>query len=143
MEHRLRMKMVFHGAMVVLLGLLAGFPYALVVTGDLQGSERAWRMAHLEGVLNGLVLLAVAGVADGIVLSGGQARLLAGALAVTGYANVVAAILGASFSVRGLAPGGSIVNTLVYALFMVGVVAVFLGTGLVALGARRPRQEPH
>ena len=138
MDRALRRTMVFHGAIVVLLGLLAGFPYAFVVMGRLQGSERAWRMAHLEGVLNGLLLLGVAGVGGRLVLSAGQARVLAWALVLTGYANVVAAIIGASFAVRGLAPGGSFSNTIVYTLFMAAVVGVFVALVLVAVGARRP-----
>lgn len=141
MEQALRRKMVFHGAAVVLLGMLAGFPYGLVVTGDLAGSERAWRMAHLEGVLNGLVLLAVAGTAGRLSLGGRKPAVLAWALIVTGYGNVVAAILGATFGVRGLAPGGSFVNTVVYTIFVVAVVGIFVGMALVAAGARGPGAE--
>ena len=137
MERRLRMRMVFHGAVVVLFGMLAGFPYAFVVTGDLPGSERAWRMAHLEGVLNGLVLLAVAGVAERLVLPPRGAAVLAWALILTGYCNVVAAVLGATFNVRGLVPGGSVVNTVVYTLFIIAIAGIFVGMALVALGAWR------
>jgi hypothetical protein len=137
MERALRRTMVFHGAIVVLLGMLAGFPYAFVVMGSLEGSERAWRMAHLEGVLNGLLLLAVAGVGGRLVLPARQGQVLAWALVVTGYANVVAAIIGATFAVRGLAPGGSFSNTIVYTLFMAAIAGVFVALGLVAAGARR------
>jgi hypothetical protein len=141
-DRALRTRMVFHGAAVVLLGMLAGFPYAFVVTGDLPGSERAWRMAHLEGVLNGLLMLAVAGVGGRLALSAGQARVLFWALVVTGYGNVVAAVIGATFAVRGLAPGGSFSNTIVYTLFMVAIGGVFVALGLVALGARRRPPAP-
>ena len=40
----MRARLVYNGAIVILLGLLAGFPYALVVTGD-DGGLRA-RLAH-------------------------------------------------------------------------------------------------
>ncbi len=49
MDERLRHKMIFHGAVVILLGLLAGFPFAFVITEQMPGDVRAWRMAHLEG----------------------------------------------------------------------------------------------
>ena len=137
MDGALRKRMVFHGAVVILLGMLAGFPYALVVTGSLQGSERAWRMTHLEGVLNGLVLIAVAGVGRRLTLGARQQTVLAWALIVTGYGNVVAAAIAATLNVRGLSPGGSFGNTLVYLLFMVAVVGIFVGLVLVAHGARR------
>ena len=37
--------MLFHGVVVILLGLLAGIPFAFVISGELAGSVRAWRMA--------------------------------------------------------------------------------------------------
>ena len=88
MERGLPEKLVFHGLSVILVGMLTGFAYGLVVTGDLAGSERAWRMAHLEGVLNGLVLLAVAGIADRLAIGGGRATLLAWSLIEIGRAHV-------------------------------------------------------
>src|SRR2546422_10625815 len=103
--------MIFHGAVVILLGLLAGFPYALVITGSLVGSERAWRMAHLEGVLNGLVVIAVAAVWDRLALDGWKREVLAWSPVLMAYGNVVASVIGATFAVRGLAPGGSARHT--------------------------------
>ena len=37
MDTRLRARLVFHGAVVVMLGLLAGFPHAFVLTGQIAG----------------------------------------------------------------------------------------------------------
>jgi hypothetical protein len=129
--------MVFHGTVVVLLGLAAGFPQAFVITGQLEGSERAWRMAHLEGLLNGLLVLAVAVIADRLVLGRWRHALLAWSLVVAAYGNVVAAILAAVWRVRGLTPAGPATNLIVYVLFMIAIVAVFLGLGLLAVEARR------
>ena len=141
MERGLPERLVAHGAGVILAGMLVGFAYALVVTGDLAGSERAWRMAHLEGVLNGLLLLAVAGVADRLALSGRAVTILAWSLIVTAWGNVVAAVIGATLGVRGLAPGGSPGNTLVYMLFMIAVVGVLVALVLVVIGARAAARE--
>ena len=132
--------MIFHGAVVILLGLLAGFPYALVVTGTLASSERAWRMAHLEGVLNGLVVIVVAAVWDRLALEGRKRDVLVWALVMMAYGNVVASAIGATFGVRGLAPGYSFSNTLVYLLFMAAVVGVVVGLALVAEGAWKRRR---
>jgi CDP-diglyceride synthetase len=132
--------MIFHGAVVILLGLLAGFPYALVVTGTLASSERAWRMAHLEGVLNGLVVIVVAAVWDRLALEGRKRDVLVWALVLMAYGNVVASAIGATFGVRGLAPGDSFSNTLVYLLFMAAVVGVVVGLALVAEGAWKRRR---
>jgi len=78
-------RLVLHGSMSFLLGLLAGLPYTVVIFRDygkdwslseknwlandlvgkaitglfpvVTGTERAWRMAHLEGVLNGTLII--------------------------------------------------------------------------------------
>jgi hypothetical protein len=137
LEPRLRKSLVGHGVVVILLGLLIGFPYALVVTGSLPGAERAWRMAHLEGVLNGLMLVAIGAAGDAIALSARQARWLERSLIAAAYGNVAGATLGAVAGERGLAPEGPLANFAVYALFMVAVVAVLVGLALAAIGAFR------
>jgi hypothetical protein len=108
----------------------------------MAGEERAWRMAHLEGVLNGLLVLGVAGVAPGLALSRGQQALLAWSLVGAGYANVIASVIGAWTGQRGLALANSAANNLVFVLFVAAIVAVFLGLGLAALGALRARGAP-
>ncbi len=129
--------MLFHGVVVIVLGLLAGIPFAFVISGDLVGSVRAWRMAHLEGVLNGLVVMAVAAGGGVMSLSAGQQRWLAAGLIVAAYGNVVASIVGASFGVRGLTPTLPLSNLFVFWLFTLAIVGVFLGLGLAAWGVRR------
>lgn len=137
MEPRLRARLLFHGAVVILLGLLAGFPYAYVITGQLAGEERAWRMAHLEGVLNGLVLVGVAAAGGHIALSAAAQRWLALSLGAAAYGNVVASVLAASFGVRGLNTAGPFANRLVFALFMIAIVGILVALALVLVGARR------
>lgn len=137
MEMRWRARMVLHGALVVVIGLLAGLPYAFVLTGAWAGEERAWRMAHLEGVLNGLLVLAVAAAGDALVLSARAQAVLAISLIGMAYANVLASILGASFGVRGLSASGPPANVAVYLLFWLAIVGVFVGLGCAVGGARR------
>lgn len=138
--------MVFHGALVIIVGLLAGFPFAFLLTGDMQAGPagmpealRAWKMAHLEGILNGLLVLAVAGVGKRLTLSAGRQKLLSGSLIIMAWANVIASIVGAASGSRGLAAGGSLANNVVFLLFTAAIIAVFVAMGLVVLGSYRPR----
>ena len=75
MSERLQALLVAHGALIFLAGMIAGFPFAFHILGrvelwpipgslDLQipGDYRGWRMAHLEGILNGLLLIGVGAV---------------------------------------------------------------------------------
>jgi hypothetical protein len=137
LEPLVRKSLVAHGLVVILLGMLTGFPYALVVTGSMAGAERAWRMAHLEGVLNGLLLVAIGAAGNSIALTARQARWLQWTLIVTAYGNWLGATLGAAAGERGLAPEGPLANFAVYTLFMVAVVAVLVGLSLAAYGAFR------
>jgi hypothetical protein len=134
--------LVMHGVIVVLLGLAVGFPYASAITGGWGAeAERAWRTAHLEGVLNGMLVIVLGAASPHLRLSGAQQRWFrAGALA-TGYGNVAAAALAATAGVRGLAPGGPLANWTVYALFTVAVVGVLATLVLAVVGARRALAE--
>ena len=138
---RVRTSLVLHGILVIVLGLLAGFPYALVISGDLVGEVRAWRMAHLEGVLNGLILLGVGTAGGLILLTARQAKALLWSLLVAGYGNVVAATIGAWFGVRGLVAVGPLSNWIVFLLFTAAIIGIFLGLYLAALGAVHARRK--
>ncbi len=136
MEPRLRARLVFHGAIVVMLGLLAGFPHAFVLTGQLAGEERAWRMAHLEGLLNGMVMMIAAAVSGSLALSSAQQRWLVWTLVAAGYGNVVASVLGATFGVRGLALAPPLANAVMNLLFWIAIAGILAGVGLLIVGAR-------
>lgn len=131
-----RLQLALHGTIVILLGLLAGFPYAFVATGMMAGEERAWRMAHAEGIQNGMLMLAVSGAAGHLVLGERRSRLCVLGLVVAGYGNVAASVIGAASGNRGLEFAPPVANVVVYLLFVVAVVGVVSSLVLVALGAR-------
>jgi len=118
MDERRRALLVANGALVFMVGLIAGFPFTFVILGKIvlwplpgalevhvPGEVRAWRMAHLEGVLNGLLVIVVAAVWDRLALDGWKRDVLAWSLVLIAYGNVVASVIGATFAVRGLEPG--------------------------------------
>lgn len=59
MNDELRLFMVRHGGIVAFIGALAGLAYTFVLTGDIPGCIRAWHLAHLQGVMTGILLIAV------------------------------------------------------------------------------------
>ena len=156
MSRRLRSLMVANGSVVFLIGMIAGFPFAFVVLGKVvlwplpgslewtgPGDVRGWRMAHLEGILNGLTLIAVAGVGERLRLSQRRQAVVAWALIVTAWGNIIASVIGPVFGGRGLEFGGSVANSLMYLLFVAAVVAVIVAMWLVFLGALADiRDEP-
>lgn len=156
MSDRSRTLLIAHGALVFLAGLLAGFPFAFYelgkialwpIIGDIAitmpGDTRAWRMAHLEGILNGLVLFAVAAFAPLLRLGRRESTALTWTLVVTAWGNTIAAILGPFTGGRGLELAGSFANRLMFLLFTASVVAVIAAMIIVARGAFRRLRESH
>jgi hypothetical protein len=150
MSERLRSLMVAHGALVFLLGMAAGFPFAFVILGKVvlwpfpgvaewtgPGDLRGWRMAHLEGILNGLMLIGVAAVAPRLSLGTRAQAVVGWSLIVTAWGNIIASLVGPLFGGRGLEFGGGVANSLMYVLFVVAVVAVIVAMVLVSVGAFR------
>ena len=116
MTDHLQSRMIGHGALVFMLGLLAGFPFAFVIVGKVAlwpipgaidwqpaGDVRAWHMAHLEGILNGLTLFGVAAILPRLRLGETGLKIVAWGLIVTAWGNIVASIIGPMFGGRGLA----------------------------------------
>lgn len=148
MSERLQSLLVAHGAMIFLAGLAAGFPFAFQILGhvelwpipgtlevEMPGDYRAWRMAHMEGILNGLLLIAVGSFGGRLRLSPRGGVWVARGLVVTGWSNVVASWLAPLAGVRGLAFTGLSWNSVVFLLFMVGVVTVLFAMVGVFRGA--------
>jgi hypothetical protein len=147
MSDRLQSTMIAHGALVFLVGMVVGFPFAFVLLQKVvlwplpavqwtpPGDVRAWRMAHLEGILNGLTLIAVAAAGRRIALGVRAQAWVGWGLIVTAWGNMIASVIGPLFGVRGLEFGDGVANSLMYLLFVVAIVAVMVAMVLVARGA--------
>jgi len=155
MAPRLRALLIANGALVFLVGLLAGFPFAFFILGkialwpvpgainvSLPGDVRGWRMAHLEGILNGLTLIAVAAVGGELRMSARAQAWVAWGLIVTAWGNSIASVIGPIFGGRGLEFGLGVADSLMYLLFVAAIVTVIIAMWLVfraALAAARAK----
>lgn len=127
-----------NGLLVLFAGLLAGAPYgAALVDGWGDEAARAWKLAHAEGVLNGLMLLAVAGCAHLLPLGRVGERVVVWGAVLAAWGNVVGATLGALTGQRGLAPQGPAANWLVFVAFMFGMWGVLIAVPVAAAAAWR------
>lgn len=129
-------KMVFHGAAVIWIGLMAGFPFGLAIMGRIEGDLRAWHMAHMEGILNGLMTFAAAGVLKVLSIDERRLPLYAWSFIVAAWGNIVASIIAAIVHQRGLELALPFSNLVVFTLFVIGVVAVLVGLYLMMRGAQ-------
>tara|TARA_R110000868_G_scaffold13397_10_gene62592 strand:- start:4701 stop:5147 length:447 start_codon:yes stop_codon:yes gene_type:complete len=132
MDKRLTGLLIANGALVLLAGYLSGFPYAAVVGAEVSGvatsvpgDVRAWHMAHLEGVLNGMLMIAVAAAAVHLTMTARLQNVIFWGLVVAGWTNVVASNASALTGGRGTGFTGFDWNTFSFLVFMAGIVGAF------------------
>lgn len=142
MMKRAQLRILFHGLIILLVGLLCGVPYGRAITGG-WGDEvvRGWRVAHLSLVVGGLWLLMVAAVSSLLVLDRRGITLLVGSIVTSGYAFTVALVVAASAGVRGLNATGPILNLVVFGANTVASLASVVWIVITIVGTVRALRE--
>lgn len=162
LSERQRTLLVLNGIGLLISSAVSGWLYFFQLLGeidlwpivrhiDLQvpGEARGWNMAHLEGITNGLLLMALAAVAPYIRLSERLSGLLFYSSLTFAWLFTLPAIANAFFGTRGLAFGGgpfsesvarSVVNNVIYLFGWPPIIAVHISFGLMLWGCRRHLQ---
>jgi hypothetical protein len=123
-----RTQLALHGSIVLLIGLLAGIGYSYAATTDPVGSDlyKNWRFAHLEGLFNGVMVLAIAGAWPAIDRSGGAVSVAKWLLILGAYANAIGPWITALFiGHRVIQPHAPLEYVVVYGFYIPGVVPLF------------------
>jgi hypothetical protein len=134
-------KLAFHAVIVLALGMISGFIWGNVMTDPAHTASQyaAWRLAHIEGFANGVLMLGVA-LSYWLVAPNGRAeKIIRYGMIITGYSNIFASMYGGFFDARGLMPGpqSSVHDLVVFYGFMPGVIAIFCVLGAMAASLRR------
>jgi len=137
-----------NGLLIILLGMFAGgIPLTILVTHDVYGQMagvhvggdyRAWMMAHLEGLLNGLLIIAIAAVTRVRPMASGRERLLMPSLLVAAWGNAAASVAAPVLGVRGMTFDAGLANNLVALTFTVALIAsvIAMAIAIVHLAGR-------
>ena len=113
--------LVFHGAIVLLFGLLLGAPYARAIKRDAAAHiVNSWRVAHLSLPVGATLMLAVAALLPLLAVAAQVKWIIALALIVSAYGFCVSTPLAAITGQRGLSSGGVGLGKLVYLGNLVG-----------------------
>lgn len=147
MDRRLQGLLIGNGALVLLAGFVAGMPYGSALAATMVPNApaaafetlRAWHMAHLEGVLNGLLMIAAAAAAAHLTLGATAQRIVFWGLLVAGWGNIVASSISASTGGRGLSATGLDWNTFDFVLFALGIVGAIAAVAALAFAGFRAR----
>jgi len=132
MNTKTRARLIFHGAIVLFVGLLCGVPAVAGVEGAFDG----WRAAHVGLLTAGIWLLAMSNVVPALVLAEGEASGLLWSLLTTGYGLMTGLLIGAILGVRAIAPGGSPAHWIAFIGNAAGVLGAMLAALLTIQGAR-------
>jgi hypothetical protein len=136
MPERRRLALQLHAAIVLFLGLLAGWPYNLsLVHGWGVDAQRAWALAHEAGALCGAMGLAVCAAFPTLRLPRRAARALGLSVATSLWAFTSGMWLCALARVRGLVPTDSPADGLANALYLLAASSGLLGGALLVAGA--------
>jgi hypothetical protein len=113
--------LIFHGAIVLLFGLLCGAPYARAIKQKAPAHiVNSWRVAHLSLPVGATLMLAVAAVLGFFKVSIDIKWTLVGLLIVSSYSFCISTPLAAITGHRGLSSDGKGMTKFVYLGNMVG-----------------------
>jgi hypothetical protein len=136
--------LAFHAAVILLIGLLYGAPYARSIKRGAPAQViNSWRVAHLSIPLGAALMFGVAAVLPSFAVNTAIKWSIVGALLASSYAFCISTPLAAITGNRGLASGDKGLARLVYLGNIVGagsslVAAVLLVfAGFVSLFAAR------
>ena len=123
-----RSQLALHGSTVLLIGLMAGIGFSYAATTASVDSDlyKNWRFAHLEGLFNGVMVLAIAGAWPSIDRASRTVTLGKWLLIIGAYANAIGPWITALFiGHRVIQPHAPLEHIVVYGFYIPGVVPLF------------------
>lgn len=144
--------LVGHGALVLLAGFIAGFGFLFFLIGkidlwpfmsidyQLPGTYDAWRMAHMEGICNGLLLWILAALMPALSKYINNTYPLAVGSVIVAWTIVIASCLDPIFpNARGLAftPESNFISDIAFFLFYIGIAIAFWVVIMIAVKSFR------
>src|SRR5262245_19489021 len=136
MTTRAQMQFLFHGAVILLGGMLTGFPLAVAIASDRGAQEvHGWAVAHTSLTGTGILLIAIAAAARHLVLGDWEARWFSRTLLGSAYALCVGLVVTATSGNRGLGPEGPVLNLALYVVNVAGVFGALAGGIMLVRGA--------
>ena len=128
--------LIFHGVIIILIGLFSGLIYWQTITRNKSPEViRRWRIAHVFLVIEGMFIVILAlGIPD-LVLGGPAVRVLVWTIASSGYGFAWAFIGGAWTGYRGLTPKPYGLNTILFLGHFIGAAGSLIGIAIVIYGS--------
>jgi hypothetical protein len=126
-----RVRVVFHGAVVLLVGLLCGIP-----TVPEEEPMRLWHTAHESLILIGILLFAMSSVLPLLVLGAQESRALVWSLLATGYGLMTGLVIQGITGLHAFGPSRSPVLMVAFVGSAIGMLGSVLVASLTLMGAK-------
>ena len=126
-----RVRVVFHGAVVMLVGLLCGLP-----TVNEEEPARLWHTAHESLILIGILLFAMSSVLPLLTLPKRESTALIWSLLATGYGLMVGLVLQGITGQHAFGPSSNPVLMFAFVANATGMLGSVLTASLTIMGAR-------
>lgn len=125
----LSLQLLFHGAIVILIGQLSGIPYGSAITKHKNEEVvRGWRVAHSGLSMGGTTMIAFAAAIALLDVNAIALGILVWSSVISGYGFCIALPYGAWVGQRGLTVGKTIENKIVYVGNIVGAIGSLVST---------------
>lgn len=128
MAHQQQQTLLAHGLIILFLGLLSGIGFSVAAaTGPSDTPIYAsWRFAHMEGLLNGILVVAIAAAWRQIYRPATWLGIGRWALIIGCYANIIGPMLNALLVQRRLiVPETMLEAVIVYGFYVPGCLPLF------------------
>ena len=128
--------LIFHGAIITLIGLFSGLIYwQAIIRNKRHEVIRGWQIAHVFLVIEGMFIVTVGLIIPHLALSGLAVRVLVWIITSSGYGFAWAFIGGAWKGYRGLTPKPYGLNTILFLGHFIGAGGSLIGIAMVIYGS--------
>lgn len=131
-----RIRVIWHGALVLLAGLLAGMP-----TVNEEEPARLWHVAHEGLIMIGVLMLAVSSVLPALVLAKRESKALVWSLLATGYGFGIGVYLQAIVGQHAFGPSSNPVLMFAFIANATGILGSILTASLTMMGAHGAKRS--
>ncbi len=128
--------LLFHGVVVLLVGLLTGIPYGkAILKGENERLIEAWRVAHVSLPMGAILMLVIAVLFSSLNVSMNLQWIIAILFILSSYAFVGALNVGPLLGYRGISSKGPFAAKLVFSGNILGSITSLLGTVVLLYAA--------
>jgi len=142
-----RGRMVFHSFICIGLGLVGGLAWVISLAGylelwpippinlDLPETKELWRNAHIGPIVNGIFVMAIAGISPLIKISAKTSKILYYTSLAMVWLNTIGYQTSPFTTNRGLAPRENLLNVFCYTSFYIAALCAFVVVGIGIYGS--------